>query len=430
MAEAGARTEIDWARTARRHAKGTAEGSVGDFVKSVVSNKNVLPDSTVLEIATYLHRGKLFDEALSVYELISEDKLPPDDQRRLRASRREVGKEKINFVPGEAAKMEPEAEHFGKKVDININGSNTHVANPSIKIFKHENSYVLQSTGLIADQDRKILPNYVPPALSMEPCSDYLIGEDTNRDIWLSGVFYISNYFHWMIQGMPSLEMISQEYPGATVMVPESRRKFFDEVAGFYKKDINFLYKENDSRALKFKSIRVPRVLDISHPEYLSAFTQRLLKTCDLKRAGLPKRIYISRADAPTRRPLLNRREFSEALEALGFTEVVLSGKTVFEQAVMLNEADVIVGEHGAGLANLMFCHPGATVVELVPPALGGKHFRHRSYPYLANYVSTRYYRWLSALSTEVASSASPFEMASWNMDIEAALEFISSIME
>lgn len=77
-----------------------------------------------------------------------------------------------------------------------------------------------------------------------------------------------------------------------------------------------------------------------------------------------PKKIYISRSDAPLRR-IENEAGIEAMLKSRGFTSVVMTGKTVLEQARLFHNADIIVTPHGAALTSLLFCRPGAEVVEL-----------------------------------------------------------------
>ena len=83
-------------------------------------------------------------------------------------------------------------------------------------------------------------------------------------------------------------------------------------------------------------------------------------------RAELPERIFVFRPPG-TRRNIVNADEVRGLLEAEGFTAMVMEGLTVHEQAALFANAKVIVGEHGASLANLTYAQPGARVVELVP---------------------------------------------------------------
>jgi capsular polysaccharide biosynthesis protein len=55
-------------------------------------------------------------------------------------------------------------------------------------------------------------------------------------------------------------------------------------------------------------------------------------------------------------------------LEPYGFQVAVLSGMSVTAQAALFGSARVVVGPHGAGFANLLFCNPGTTVLEFFSP--------------------------------------------------------------
>ena len=79
--------------------------------------------------------------------------------------------------------------------------------------------------------------------------------------------------------------------------------------------------------------------------------------------AGSATRLYIDRT-AP-RRPLENRAEVLALMEAYGFR--IYDPSEHDDQPADFAAADVIVGAHGAGLANLVFCQPGTRVLELMP---------------------------------------------------------------
>ncbi|PQO28600.1 glycosyltransferase family 61 protein [Bremerella cremea] len=79
---------------------------------------------------------------------------------------------------------------------------------------------------------------------------------------------------------------------------------------------------------------------------------------------GKGKRIYISRAKAGWRK-VLNESEVMAMLARHGFQRYVLEDLSVQEQIQLFQQAETIVGPHGAGLANVVFTPPGAKVIEI-----------------------------------------------------------------
>lgn len=79
--------------------------------------------------------------------------------------------------------------------------------------------------------------------------------------------------------------------------------------------------------------------------------------------AGPATRLYVDRT-AP-RRPLVNRDEVRALMRDYGFRIYDPSHQN--NQPVDFAAASIVVGAHGAGLANLVFCTPGTRVLELLP---------------------------------------------------------------
>lgn len=82
-----------------------------------------------------------------------------------------------------------------------------------------------------------------------------------------------------------------------------------------------------------------------------------------------PTHFYIDRRAASNRR-LHNEDELIEALEQQGFTIIQLEYLTFDEQMLLFSHAEYIIGAHGAGLANMVFCQPGTKIIELMPHTL------------------------------------------------------------
>lgn len=96
------------------------------------------------------------------------------------------------------------------------------------------------------------------------------------------------------------------------------------------------------------------------------------------------KKIFISRKDA-SRRKIINEDEIYALFEERGFKRFNMSDYSFLEQVALFQQAEAIVAAHGSALANLIFCQPGAKIVEI---------FQNRpdsSFYYLAQLVDLNY---------------------------------------
>ena len=67
------------------------------------------------------------------------------------------------------------------------------------------------------------------------------------------------------------------------------------------------------------------------------------------------------------RRNIVNENEIIKALKKKGYARVFLEDYSVQEQASMFFQAKAIIGVHGSGLTNLVFCQPKTKVLEIDP---------------------------------------------------------------
>jgi capsular polysaccharide biosynthesis protein len=79
-----------------------------------------------------------------------------------------------------------------------------------------------------------------------------------------------------------------------------------------------------------------------------------------------PELIYISRKGFPTRL-MVNEADLIKRLKNLGFTIIAPENYSIEQQIRIFSRAKIIVGEIGAGLANIIFAPSGCTVIEIMP---------------------------------------------------------------
>ena len=111
-----------------------------------------------------------------------------------------------------------------------------------------------------------------------------------------------------------------------------------------------------------------PRILD-----FLRALSGRCRKP-DSAQAGGPRKLYVGRADAITRR-ISNPEVVARLLARRGFAEVRCGAMSLEEQICTFSAATEIVAIAGAALTNLVFCAPGTRVTMLAPATMNAGYF-------------------------------------------------------
>lgn len=137
-----------------------------------------------------------------------------------------------------------------------------------------------------------------------------------------------------------------------------------------------------------------------------------------------PRRIYVSRRGS-MRAALVNESELETALAARGFTIVRPETLSVREHIVLFHRAEMIIGLAGAALANVLFCRPGAEVIELQPSNIAGAWVRDIA---ALGGVDWRAFIAPSPLvETEILMEGAlrPALAFSWRLDLEVFLAFL-----
>ena len=88
------------------------------------------------------------------------------------------------------------------------------------------------------------------------------------------------------------------------------------------------------------------------------------------------RKLFLSRGSARSRR-LRNRSELEELLAKRGFAVVEPATLSFDQQALLFSQAEVIVSEFGAVMANVVFCKPGTTIIEIIPENQNDPWSRH-----------------------------------------------------
>lgn len=196
--------------------------------------------------------------------------------------------------------------------------------------------------------------------------------------------FYFQ-YFHWLIDCLPRIWLLKTRPPFTKVrrwMVGPVTSGFQIETMKLFDiKPDELVWTE--SPVVRFDDMIYPafefREPIKTRPSYHNGIhhkgwsTAYISEIADRARSRLPLRsnepslkLYISRQDA-LHRKIRNEPQILRLLEELGFHVVVPGQLDFMEQVDIFSRARIVVGAHGAGLANILWMQPGSSVIEFMP---------------------------------------------------------------
>lgn len=176
------------------------------------------------------------------------------------------------------------------------------------------------------------------------------------------------NYFHWLYDVLPRLAMLKTSGIPYTsiIMNPNPYGPFVEQTWAMLGISESSVIRTNPQTYFEADQLLVPSLMMNSHyPPWTTDTLRKLLLPHRESTLATPERIYISRNKASTRR-LVNEEEVIRCLEEYSIQPIYLEDWTVAQQIQLFASAKVIMGAHGAGLANLAFCQSGTQVIEIV----------------------------------------------------------------
>jgi capsular polysaccharide biosynthesis protein len=249
-------------------------------------------------------------------------------------------------------------------------------SNPAANLYYLKGCRILGDEGTVISPDNRVFADFTMPPndrwLEHSCFKRRRIPPATRLKGWYATIAWpeAKVFFHWMIESLPRMAVL-EEMVGILdgIFVPGPLQEYQVEcmaALGVCRDKLIAL----DARAhYEIDHLFVPHTYAMYNPPgWMHSWFKRAYLQAEHghRDERLPKRLYISRADAPHRR-LENEPELLPELAALGFVAVRLSEMPFQEQARLFNAAQIIVAPHGAGLAHLLFCRPGTQVLEIIP---------------------------------------------------------------
>ena len=183
------------------------------------------------------------------------------------------------------------------------------------------------------------------------------------------------NYFHWLTQpGLAPLFLQSYfNLPNSTDYTIAVSHRPNISLPSFVTPLLTFVAPETTRHiSISCASRQASRFSLQEHDSDIFVSPAQLRWLRDLCRQRLPhaprpwRRLLISRQDAKTRRCLNEQQLFSVTRE-YGFQLCSLESLDLVSQLRLFSESDIVISPHGAGLTNIIACHPSSTIIELIP---------------------------------------------------------------
>ena len=202
-----------------------------------------------------------------------------------------------------------------------------------------------------------------------------------NKDIAIlaQGASGYNNYAHFLFDIIPKIKLFS-----LAINLRKINYFYFSKL-NKYQRDIFKIIGVNEKKIIdsnRYRHLQCKKIYGVTHPNYfkntisyahslMPSWIVYYLKNKFLKHKrsiNKFKKVFIDRSDSKLSHcKLINNNEIKSFLKTKGFKIFKLSNLDFKDQISIFNNAEIIVGPHGAGFANLVFCKNNTKVIELKP---------------------------------------------------------------
>ena len=237
-------------------------------------------------------------------------------------------------------------------------------------------SYQYINNNLSHIRKNKILENGTPRKMI------YLKGSVLSL---LSGGGANKNYFHWLFDVLPKLYLFEQVHSLKKIdyfLFPNLDLSFQKQTLRLLNINRKKCLSSIDHRHIFSDKIFVtshPYVLNFNSkygsrniPDWISSWLKKRFLKFSSNKFKYDK-IYIDRKIKNTfnERYLINNREIRNYLTKKDFKILYLEDYSFKDQISIFKNAKIIIGLHGAGFANIVFCKKGTKIIEILNKSTG-----------------------------------------------------------
>ena len=192
-----------------------------------------------------------------------------------------------------------------------------------------------------------------------------------------------ANYWHWLLDVLPRLEIIKKldiENMIDYYLFPSLDKKFQEQTLDVINIPVKKRLSSKDFRHFFADKILVtshpytllndPRSDSLNIPNWISNYLRYTFKEKAIQKSTIksfPEKIYINRKDSTSLnlRYIINITEVEEMLKNYGYKSLTMSDLNFSDQVALFSKAKEVIGLHGAGFANIIFCKEKSKIIEM-----------------------------------------------------------------
>lgn len=172
-----------------------------------------------------------------------------------------------------------------------------------------------------------------------------------------------ANFYHFLLESLPELLLVQGSFQNIHVLLPPNLPNFATDNLPRAVSSTNFEILEKGQWRVRNQVVTTVERSRTPHSVALQSL--RAAFPFEPKSAGPP--LYVSRSGSS--RGLRNEPELEDYLVRRGFRVFRSDDLSDLKRnAELFGSANLVIGPHGAGLSNVVFCAPGTTVIEFSAP--------------------------------------------------------------
>ena len=259
-------------------------------------------------------------------------------------------------------------------------------------IIKAETFRLLPNCGTPLISDRWILPQliHVPiesvpaiiPSLLQVAPDRFMFDASVNELPMIENVSVIGfskNYYHWLIEDLPRLQLIEKEQSLSNVRlaVSLSISRWQVQLLSMMGIDVRNLERIPLAQGVRVRKSIIPTRLSrdmLPHPDAIRFLRNRLVSEQASPKKG--KRLYLARGvQSNGGRAFVNEGTLIRRLKKAGFELIDCGQLSIQEQQKLFRDAEIVAGPAGAAMTNMIFGPPGAKLLHFAADGAAGNAF-------------------------------------------------------